>query len=153
MKRLPSARLLFVALLGIALAACSTVPTGPSARLAMYRAHAGAQVPSFRYLGRFDSWESLGNDAIAIWTRPREAWLLELAGPCNGLDFTPIIGLTSQVGQVNAGFDKVLVRDPSTINIPCIIQTIRPLDVDAIRALDKSRRDAAPATDHRSAGT
>lgn len=131
-------RLVLLSFAGM-LAACSSIPATPSQRLAMYRAHAGAPVPSFRYLGRFDSWESLGNDTVAIWTRPREAWLLELAGPCNGLEFEPVIGLTSQVGQVNAGFDKVLVRDPSSIRIPCIIQTIRPLDVDAIRQLDKAR--------------
>jgi hypothetical protein len=136
-------RLVILSLLA-ALAACSSMPTAPSPRLAMYRAHAGAPVPSFRYLGRFDSWEALGDNAIALWTRPREAWLLDLAGPCNGLEFEPVIGLTSQVGQVNAGFDKVLVRDPSSINIPCIIQTIRPLDVDAIRQLDKEKA-AAPA--------
>ena len=137
-------RLVIISLLA-ALTACTSMPTAPSQRLAMYRAHSGAPVPSFRYLGRFDSWESLGDDTIALWTRPREAWLLELAGPCNGLEFEPVIGLTSQVGQVSAGFDKVLVRDPSSINIPCIIQTIRPLDVDAIRQLDKEKAAASAA--------
>jgi uncharacterized protein DUF6491 len=141
--KLPAMKRLIPAIvLAATLGACSTTPTAPSERLTMYRAHAGAPVPSFRYLGRFDSWESLGNHAIAIWTRPHEAWLLDLEGTCNGLDFTPVIGLTSQVGQVNAGFDKVLVRDPSSINIPCLIQTIRPLDVAAIKQLEQQRRDA-----------
>jgi hypothetical protein len=125
------------------LAACSSMPSGASQRLTMYQAHAGAPVPSFRYLGRFDSWEALGDNAIALWTTPREAWLLEVAGPCHGLDFEPVIALTSQLGQVNAGFDKVVVRDTSSINIPCIIQTIRPLDVHAIKQLDKAK-----AADH-----
>ena len=124
------------------LAACATTPTAPSAQLAMYQAHAGASVPSFRYLGRLDSWESLGDRTIAVWTRPHEAWLLELSGPCNGLDYTPVIGLTSQVGQVSAGFDKVLVKDPANFGIPCLIQTIRPLDVRAIEAEQKQRREA-----------
>jgi len=131
------------------LAACATAPRTPNAQLAMYRAHAGAPVPSFRYLGRLDSWESLGDRTIAVWTRPREAWLLDLSGPCNGLDFTPVIGLTSQVGQVSAGFDKVLVHDPANFDIPCLIQTIRPLDVNAIRSDEKQRRAmAAPAAGH-----
>jgi hypothetical protein len=132
----------------LALAACSTVPPGPSARLALYRAHAGAPVSSFRYLGRFDNWEALGDQTIAVWTRPREAWLLDLAGPCNGLNFTPVIGLTSQVGQVHAGFDKVLVRDPSSFDIPCVISTIRPLDVDAIKQAEQEQRGQAAAPAH-----
>ncbi|MFL6591413.1 MAG: DUF6491 family protein [Luteimonas sp.] len=125
------------------LAACSSMQPAPSQRLTMYRAHAGATVPSFRYLGRFDSWEALGDNDIALWTSPREAWLLEVAGPCHGLDFEPVIALTSQGGQVNAGFDKVVVRDPSSINVPCIIQTIRPLDVDAIKQFDKAKAAGA----------
>ncbi|HEX2595699.1 MAG TPA: DUF6491 family protein [Luteimonas sp.] len=143
----------FTILLGSAalLAACASTPTAPSAQLAMYRAHAGAPVPSFRYLGRMDSWESLGDRTIAVWTRPHEAWLLDLAGPCNGLDFTPVIGLTSQVGQVSAGFDKVLVKDPANFGIPCRIQTIRPLDVKALESEAKHRREVnapAPAAGH-----
>ena len=126
----------------VSLAACATTPRAPSAQLALYRAHAGASVPSFRYLGRLDSWESLGDRTIAVWTRPHQAWLLELSGPCNGLDFTPVIGLTSQVGQVSAGFDKVLVKDPANFGIPCLIQTIRPLDARAIEAEQKQRREA-----------
>ena len=125
------------------LAACVSTPTTPSPQLALYRAHAGAPVPSFRYLGRLDSWESLGDRTIAVWTRPREAWLLELSGPCNGLDFTPVIGLTSQVGQVSAGFDKVLVHDPANFGVPCLIQTIRPLDVGAIKSDERQRRQVA----------
>ena len=126
----------------VLLGACSTTPSAPDGKLALYRAHAGASVPSFRYLGRIDSWESLGDEALAVWTRPHEAWLLELAGPCNGLDFSPVIGLTSQVGQVSAGFDKVLVKDPSSIRIPCVIRAIRPLDVAALRQIDQQRRQA-----------
>ena len=143
--KLSTVSLLFV----LALAACSTFrESSPDARLVLYRAHAGALVASFRYLGRINSWESLGDEAIAIWTRPNEAWLLGLAGPCNGLDFTPVIGLTSQTGAVYARFDDVLVRDPASIKIPCRIQSIRPLDVAAIREAEKAKRAgevAAPA--------
>jgi hypothetical protein len=143
--KLPIVSLLFV----LVFAGCSTLRNpGPDQRLALYQAHAGAPVASFRYLGRISSWESLGDEAIAIWTRPNEAWLLGLAGPCNGLNFTPVIGLTSQTGAVHAGFDEVLVRDPASIQIPCRIQSIRPLDVAAIRQAEKAKRageGAAPA--------
>ena len=144
-------RLTIVLACVVSLAACASTPVAPSPQLAMYRAHAGPSVPSFRYLGRLDSWESLGDRTIAVWTRPHEAWLLDLSGPCNGLDFTPVIGLTSQVGQVSAGFDKVLVKDPANFGVPCLIQTIRPLDVKAIESEERQRRAAqapSPPTGH-----
>ena len=125
----------------LVLAGCSSTPSiRDSARLALYKTHAGAPVSSIHYLGRFDSWEALGDDAVAIWTRPREAWLLELSGPCSGLQYSPIIALTSQFGEVHAGVDKVLVRDTGAINVPCWIRRIRPLDVGAIRQAEQAAR-------------
>jgi hypothetical protein len=143
--KLSTLSLLFV----LVFAGCSTFRNpGPDPRLVLYQAHAGAPVGSFRYLGRISSWEALGDEAIAIWTRPNEAWLLALSGPCNGLNFTPVIGLTSQTGAVHAGFDDVLVRDPAAIQIPCRIQSIRPLDVAAIREAEKAKRAGADAASH-----
>ena len=126
----------------LTLAACAS-GGGPedNRKLAVYRAHAGEPVSAFRYLGRMDRWESLGDSALAVWTRPREAWLLELGTPCPGLDFAFAIGLTSHTGQVSARFDDVLVQD-ATPNVPCRIETIRPLDVDALRAAGQDRRAA-----------
>ncbi|MEO6263447.1 MAG: DUF6491 family protein [Luteimonas sp.] len=129
----------------LVLAACSSMPSmREGERLALYQAHAGAPVSSFRYFGQLNSWEALGDDAIAVWARPHEAWLLELSGPCSGLEFTSVIGLTDQMGQVHAGFDKVLVRDPGGINIPCWIRTIRPLDVTAIKQAEQAARAQTP---------
>ena len=130
--------------LALAFVGCSSMSSMNSGeRLALYKANAGAPVSSFRYFGQLDSWEELGDDALAVWTRPREAWLLELSGPCNGLAYSPVIGLTDQFGRVQAGFDNVLVRDPSAINIPCRIHTIRPLDVTAIRQAEQAARAQA----------
>src|SRR6186997_3433786 len=64
----------------LVLASCASTPsTSDDQKLALYRAHAGAPVPSFHYLGRFHSWTDIGDRAVAIWTRPGEAWLLELS--------------------------------------------------------------------------
>jgi hypothetical protein len=142
MKR-PNSRVSVLVAFALLLGSCASTPEGPSQKLLLYRAHAGPEVDSFRYLGRMDSWESLGDDTIAVWTRPREAWLLELIGICNNLQYTTVIGLTSHTGQVRARFDKVLVRDPAGGNSPCDIQSIRPLDVDAIRQAEKQQREAA----------
>jgi len=130
--------------LALVLAGCSSMPSmRDSERFALYKAHAGAPVSSFRYFGRLDSWESLGDAALAVWTRPRQAWLLELSGTCNDLEFSPVIALTNQFGEVHAGYDKVLVRSHSPINMPCWIRTIRPLDVNAIREAERAARAQA----------
>lgn len=130
----------------LALAACASTPSmSDNQRLALYRAHAGAPVSTIRYLGHFDSWTDLGDRALAIWTRPSEAWLLELSGPCNGLDYTPVIGLSSQMGQVSAHFDNVLVRNGGISDFPCRIDTIRPLDVKAIKQAERDLRAQASA--------
>ena len=131
--------------------------TSEEAQLAFYRSHAGPPVASFHSFGHFDSWEALGQEAIAVWTHPREAWLLELYGPCNGLDYSIAIGVSNRMGQVEAGFDTIVVSNPPAINIPCRIRSIRPLDVTAIHQADRDRRADArraqlpqppPAPDH-----
>ena len=128
----------------LAFASCASTPSmSDDQKLALYRAHAGAPVSGFHYFGHFDSWTDIGDDAVAIWTRPNEAWLLELSGPCSGLEFTPVIGLTSQTGVVSAHFDKVLVRNSGTLDFPCTIQTIRPLDTKAIKQAERTARDQA----------
>jgi hypothetical protein len=128
----------------LALASCASTPSmSDDQKLALYRAHAGAPVSGFHYFGRFDSWTDIGDQAVAIWTRPSEAWLLELSGPCSGLEFTPVIGVTSQIGVVSAHFDSVLVRNNGMHDFPCTIQTIRPLDTKAIKQAERTARDQA----------
>lgn len=129
----------------LASTACASSPSKEDARLTLYRAHAGAPVRSFVYLGRFDRWESLGDRALAIWTRPSQAWLLDLGVPCTNLPYAIAIGLTSHTGQVSARFDDVLVQQPGP-NIPCRIEEIRPLDVEGIRAADAAAKNQASGT-------
>ena len=128
-------------------AGCSTSPSRMSAdaKLALYSAHAGAPVDSFRLLGRLTSWEALGSEALVVWTRPNEAWLLEPYGPCDGLDYSSAISLTDHAGRVEAGLDYVLVSNPSPIHLPCKIRGIRPLDLAAIREAEKERRSTTTA--------
>ena len=148
------ARALLPALLVASVASCASDPVQrDSAKLALYRSHAGAPVPSFHFFGPLDSWTSLGDRTVAVWTRPREAWLLDLDGPCNGLDYALAIGLTSTAGTVSARFDKVLVRDGSPVNMPCMIQSIRPLDVKAIKAAERGEHDATQAPADQASGT
>ena len=126
----------------LALTACATDRMTDNERLALYRAHAAAPVQSFRYLSRIDGWTPLGDAAVAIWTRPNEAYLLEVAQPCPDLDFAQAISLTNQFGIVYSRFDKVipLMIAGGPEPVPCHIRQIRPLDVKALKSAEKDIR-------------
>jgi hypothetical protein len=128
-------------LLAAATAACASTGMSDADKLASYRAHAGAPVRSFQYFGQINGWTSLGDSAVAVWTKPSEAWLLELSGPCPDLEFAPAISVTSQFNRVSAKFDKVIPRGSGSMTIPCQISEIRPLDVKAIKQAEKTARD------------
>ncbi|MFC5570750.1 DUF6491 family protein [Lysobacter yangpyeongensis] len=130
-----------LAALAFAFSACASGGMTDTEKLALYRAHALAPVPSFHYLGRIDGWTPLGDTAVAVWTRPNVAYLLEVDGPCPDLDFASAIGLTNQSGTVYSRFDKVIPRTHGGANpIPCHIGQIRPLDVKAIKSAEKDMR-------------
>ena len=130
-----------LAALALAASACATGQMSDNEKLALSRAHALAPVGSFRELMRIEGWTPLGDSALAIWTRPNEAYLLEISGPCPDLDFAQAIGLTSQFGIVYSRFDKVIPRAVGgTRPISCQIHEIRPLDVKALKSAEKDIR-------------
>ncbi len=141
-------RLLFplaASALMLALAACSSVPKQTDAqRLELYRTHAGEPVKDFRYFGTLNGWTPLGDQALAVWTRPNEAFLLELTSHCVDLNFAPAISITNMMGSVSARFDDVIVRGGgrNVGRIPCRIDQIRPLDVKALREAQREMREA-----------
>jgi len=125
------------------LAGCATGRLTSAERLDLYRAHAGPPQPAMQYFGSLNGWTELGDSALAVWTRPSEAYLIELRGPCYGLSYATAIGLTSRTGQVSSRFDRVLIRDPNQgPSVPCFIGSIRKLDVKALRASEKELREA-----------
>ena len=71
--------------------------------------------------------------------------LLLLSGTCPDVAYSPVIGLTSQNSRVYAGFDKVLVDGPGSMQLPCRIREIRPLDTQRIKAAEQEAREAAQA--------
>lgn len=130
-------RLMFVVLVGL-LTACSSVPFAQrqQQRQAAYAAATGAPVKSFHFFTLW-SWEPLSDSELVIYTRPNQAWLLDLDGRCQNLSFTNTIGLTSSNGEVWVRFDKVQVgRD----YIPCTIMQIRPIDVKQLRIEQEAQR-------------
>ncbi|MFT4197677.1 MAG: DUF6491 family protein [Pseudoxanthomonas sp.] len=133
---------------GLLLGACATGNLSDDERLALYRDHAGAPVPAFdMFGGKPDGWTPLGDAALAVWTRPKQGYLVELRGHCQDLDWSEAITLTNQGGRVSARFDKVLVVGGPTnpTRMPCYIDSIRPLDVTALRAAEKHLREAGAA--------
>ena len=134
-----------ILLAAAALSACATDGKQTDAeKLAFYRDHAGEPVKDFQYFGRLNGWTPLGDGALAVWIKPSEGYLLELSGPCQDLDYAMSISI-SQFGSRVSRFDEVvpLGAGTSNIKIPCRIQTIRPLDVKALRASQKELREAA----------
>lgn len=102
---------------------------------AAYVAAAGAPVRSFRFFTLY-SWTPLGTSQLVVYTRPNEAWLLDV-GNCPDLPFTASIGLTSNINQVMVPFDKVLTGRG---NFPCTITQIRPVDVKQLKAVQEQQR-------------
>lgn len=130
----------------LAVALLSGCATNPAQRdednLALYRQHAGAPVDGFSYLGRFDSWTPLGKDALAIWTSPTRAWLLDVS-LCNDLPYAQSIRLSAGAGRVSARFDDVTPMGTGLSPIPCRIEQIRPIDVPALREARRQAKAAA----------
>lgn len=128
----------------LALTGCASsgVKLSDPQRLALYREHAGPPVDSFQYFGRIDGWTPLGDSALALWTKPNQAYLLELPGRCPDLNFAQAITVSNQMGRVHQRFDKVTVLGPQSIKMPCFIGRILPLDVKAIKQAQQDMRAA-----------
>jgi hypothetical protein len=132
----------FVLIAAASSTACATNAAAREAeRLALYRSHAGEPVDSIQYLGSYSGWTPLGEKAFALWTRPSQAYLIDVHSPCIGLDFADSIGIRSFGGRISARFDQVYVRGGAGGPSTCQIKEIRPLDVKAIRADEKRLRD------------
>jgi uncharacterized protein DUF6491 len=136
-------RTLLLLALALSLGACNTTRMTDAETLALYKTHAREPVKNFQYLGHLSGWTPLGDTALAVWTRPNQAYLLELFGPCTDLDYAPAISLSSIANSVSARFDNVYVLGGSPgIRLPCRIETIRPLDVKALKQAQKDLREA-----------
>jgi Family of unknown function (DUF6491) len=111
-----------------------------------YTSYAGPPINSFSWLGRYDSWEPIGNNQLVVYTTPFDAYLLTVNPPCTDLPWANSIGLTSTGSTVSTGFDSVKVGR----SIPCQISQIRKVDVSKMKAdmraeSDKAKADAATA--------
>ncbi|MGY0634316.1 DUF6491 family protein [Luteimonas sp. A478] len=129
------------------LAGCASTGMDSGEKLAMYRTSAGEPVRSFHFFGRLHSWTPLGDRALAVWTKPREAWLLELTGSCPDLAFAHSVSITSSLNTVHARFDRVRPMGAGPMAIACQIGEIRPLDVSALRDAERDWREGGEVID------
>lgn len=130
---------IIAAAIALGLTACATGRLSDTERLVLYQQHAGAPVNQIRYLDPM-GWDRIDDQHVVLQMRPNESWLLRLSGPC--LQWTsgsPFIGLSSFSGMTLSRFDKVVA--PGSSQLSCLIQEIRPLDVKALRAAEKSLRE------------
>jgi hypothetical protein len=126
------------------LAGCSTnkaarpsaaQPTTQQHALARYDAYAGPPVDSFTWLGRFYSWEALGENRLLVYTTPGDAYLLKIAPPCDLRFVVDRVGITSTNAAVYKGLDSVVVSNAAAGGPwQCAILEIRPVDVRRMKA-------------------
>ena len=121
---------------------CSGVPPrqDPETVRARYAAYAGEPLDRITWMGRFDSWESLGNNQLLVFTTPNDAYLLSVTPPCTDLPFVQHIALTSTSNTVSARLDSVIVN-----NWRCQIAQIRKVDYARMRADLRQEAEAAKA--------
>ena len=115
-------------------------------RTAIYVDNAGASVDSIPFFGSYSGWTSLDDSHIALWTGPSKAFLIEVYGPCIGLDYANTIRFDSRIGRLSAKFDRIYVGGMGVSPIGCQIKEIRPLDIKAVRVAEKDAR-ARPKPD------
>jgi len=122
------------------LTACSGIPLKQrqEAERNRYESYAGPPVESFTYLGRYDSWQPVGTNAVVVWTTPFQAYLIKVAPPCTNLEFAHRIALTSTGYTVSSRFDFVKFG-----HWRCPIQEIRPIDYQRMRQ-DMRKEAKAP---------
>lgn len=143
MKTLVAVLICIVASATAALSGCAGTGPTTSERLELYRSHAGEPVTRFR-LTRTFQWTALGDEAIAVWPRVNEGFLLEFRSRCPGLVSTRNINISNSGDWVTARFDSILLRGSmsTTGSLGCRIWTIRPLDARALRDARADLREA-----------
>ena len=129
------------------IAGCAGTPRMSDAdRLALYQAHAGEPVRGFSLFGGLYGWSPLGNRAMVVWTRPNQAWLLDLAGPCYDLDYATALAISSFGGRVQARSDSVTPLGSmvgQVGRVPCRIDRVRPVDAKSVKQAEQDVRQAS----------
>lgn len=132
--------------LAVCLAGCASSPRlSDPQRLALYVDHAGAPVSSMPLRGQLHGWTALGDEAVVLWTRPREAWLVDLVGRCQDLGYATAIAVNSNFSRLQAHSDSITPLGSMVSEVgrmPCRIRQIRPLDTATLKQAEDGLRQA-----------
>jgi hypothetical protein len=127
-----------------ALSAAETPAAAPdkyAQRKAFVTQFAGEAKSSMPFFRSYD-FEPLGNDALLLWESPGRAYLLDVEDFCPNLPTARAIAINNKGSTVSAGFDSITVLDRGqNANNRCRILEIRPVDVKAMKAAEKARRE------------
>lgn len=129
MSRLPAACL--TALVFLLLAGCASLAERREfhqRELAIYQSHAGAPVEEIRSF-RLISWQPVNENTLLLEARLNRWYLLDIGGPCLGLEFARAVVFDGTMNTLRSRFDSVIVE-----GVRCRIERIRPIDYKAARS-------------------
>lgn len=132
--------LMLSASFAISLSACAANRLSNSEELKLAKSLAEAPVSGFNFT-RLQGWQAIGDSHLIVQVGQKRAYLLTLSHPCRELDYQIQIGISSFGQRVQAGFEYVLLQDPSAPHgqqSRCRIHQIQPI---AIKALDLARAE------------
>lgn len=103
-----------------------------------YARFAGAPVKSIRFAS-LHGFMPLNREQVVLFTRAREAWLLDLAGPCRQVQTAFAVSVSNFGQRIYSGFDSLRVGRQQ-----CRITRIRGIDLEAHRAAAGRTADKPP---------
>jgi type II secretory pathway pseudopilin PulG len=104
-------------------------------RLNEYLPYAGEPVDRFQFWN-LQRWELVGEYKVIVWPQLNKAYLLTVYPPCNRLEWTQAIGVTSTAQVVSQKFDSVVIGEDK-----CRIKEIRPIDYKKYLSDRKAAKD------------
>lgn len=142
MRRQIAVLLLSLSIVGAALAAegsKSARELRMDERRAFVTGFAGEPQSSVRF-SRFYDFEPLGTDTLLLYESLNRAYLVKIEDFCPDMPTAFKLGVDNSSSSLNVRLDAIVVRGNR-----CRIVDIRPVDVKAMKAAQKAKREAAKA--------
>lgn len=108
-------------------------------RRAFVTGFAGEAQSSVRF-SRFYDFEPLGTDTLLLYESLNRAYLVKIEDFCPEMPAAFKLGVDNSSSSLNVRLDSIVVRGNR-----CRIIEIRPVDVKAMKAAQKAKREAAKA--------
>ena len=137
-----SAAVLLSILIATAASAATTKTdrqTRMEARREFVTGFAGEAQSSVRF-SRFYDFEPLGTDTLLLYESLNRAYLVKIEDFCPDMPSAFKLGVDNSSSSLNVRLDAIVVRGNR-----CRIIEIRPVDVKAMKAAQKAKREAAKA--------